>query len=127
MTDTPKPEPPRHLSAESRVLWRQILDAFDFEEWELKTLRLALEALDRGSTARRALRRLGLTYDDRFGTPHSRPEVQIERDARRAWIECMKALALPTDLDEEGQPRNLRGHWESPRRDGRPRLAKVAG
>src|SRR3954454_14430046 len=103
--------PPGHLSAESQTLWRELTDSFTFEPHETKLLRLALEALDRCNQARRALRRHGLTYDDRFGQPHARPEVQIERDARAAYARLMKELGLPDDEESEyGRPgRDRRG------------------
>jgi phage terminase small subunit len=128
MTDTPRPDPPRHLSQESRALWRQLVADFDFEEHELKTLRLALEALDRASQARRAIKRLGMTYEDRFGQPHARPEVAIERDARASWLRLMGALDLPADEEEAGQPKTIRGQFgrKTPRGRGRVALAKAA-
>jgi hypothetical protein len=56
-------DPPRHLSAESRRLWRSLHERFEFDDHEEKTLRLALEALGRANQARRAIRRHGLTYN----------------------------------------------------------------
>jgi P27 family predicted phage terminase small subunit len=96
--------PPGHLSAESQVLWRELADTFDFEPHEVKLLRLALEALDRCNQARRALRRLGLTYDDRFGQPHARPEVRIEAESRQAFARLMKELGLPDEESAYGRP-----------------------
>lgn len=124
----PKPEPPRHLSVEARVLWRHFHDQYDFEPWETKTLRLALDALDRASAARRAIRRYGLTYQDRFGAPHARPEVAIERDARQAWIRLMTALDLPTEEEPSAQVRTIRGTFgpRTPRGQGRVARAKAA-
>jgi hypothetical protein len=43
------PNPPRHLSAESRALWRSLHERIEFDDHEEKTLRLALEALDRAT------------------------------------------------------------------------------
>lgn len=127
MSDT-RPEPPRHLSSESRALWKHFHEQIEFEPWERKTLRLALEALDRASAARRAIKRLGMTYDDRFGQPHARPEVAIERDARQAWVRLMSALDLPTDEAPSKQPTTLRGQFASktPRGQGRVARAKAA-
>jgi P27 family predicted phage terminase small subunit len=99
MAYTP-PAAPEHLSAESRTLWRELTHEYELEPHELKTLRLALEALDRATQARKALRRKGLTYEDRFGAPHARPEVAIERDSRGAFARLMKELALPVEDDE---------------------------
>jgi phage terminase small subunit len=102
--------PPRHLSAEARELWRTLHEAFVLDSHEEKTLRLALEALDRANQARRALRRHGLVYEDRFGAPHARPEVAIERDSRQAWIRMMAALDLPAE-EAPGQSRARHGQF----------------
>jgi phage terminase small subunit len=107
------PAPPGHLSKESRALWGELAEAYDFEPQELKTLRLALEALDRSAQARRALKRLGVTYMDRFGQPHARPEVAIERDSRAAFVKMVSGLDLPTeDAPPTRKPRNIQGEWE---------------
>jgi P27 family predicted phage terminase small subunit len=90
---------PSHLSADSKRLWADLTDALDFDPADLVTLRLALEALDRCSQARRALKRHGITYHDRFGAPHSRPEVRIEAESRRAFAALVAQLDLP-ELDE---------------------------
>lgn len=119
------PAAPEHLSAESRKLWRELTHEYELEPHEHKTLRLALEALDRATQARKALRRKGLTYDDRFGQPHARPEVAIERDSRAAFVRMMKELALPAE-EEAPQPRSTRGTFRSPRGQGRVAQAKAA-
>jgi phage terminase small subunit len=121
------PDAPRHLGAESRALWRELHARYEFEPAEEKTLRLALEALDRANQARRALKRHGLVYLDRFGAPHARPEVAIERDSRQAWVRLMAALELPTE-EPAAQSRTLRGRFgeKTPRGQGRVALAKRA-
>jgi phage terminase small subunit len=103
------PAAPEHLSAESRKLWRELTHEYELEPHELKTFRLALEALDRATQARKAIRRNGLTYEDRFGAPHVRPEVGIERDARAAWARLMRELALPVDDEEPKLDLRVRG------------------
>jgi hypothetical protein len=120
------PDPPRHLSSDSLALWRELTAAYEFEAQELHTLRLALEALDRANQARRAIRRNGMTYDDRFGAPHARPEIAIERDSRQAWIRLMAALDLPAE-EEVAQGRTIRGNFgRTPRGQGRVARAKAA-
>ena len=108
--------PPAHLSTESKALWRELHERYGFEEHERKTLRLALEALDRCSQARRALRKHGLTYEDRFGQPHARPEVAIERDGRAAFARLMAQLELPGE-----EPPHTYGRPERDRSNGRYR------
>jgi hypothetical protein len=101
---------PCHLSAESRKLWTSLHERYLFDDHEEKALRLALEALGRASQARRALTRLGLTYEDRFGQPHARPEVAVERDSRASYLRLMLALDLPDpEAEPAEQPRTIRG------------------
>src|SRR5690606_23269726 len=102
--------------SESAALWRQLLDEYDLAAHELKLLRLALEAYDRCNQARRALRRHGLTFEDRFGRPVPRPEVKIEADSRAAFARLMAQLGLPDP--EEPEPA-----YGRPRRDRRGRYA----
>lgn len=121
-----RPEPPCHLTENAKTVWRDVLRRFELEAEELETLRLALETLDRAAQARRKLKRQGITYDDRFGAPHARPEVAIEREARRDYVRLMDALDLPTD--EEDQPaRGRNGQFvRTPRGNGRVTRLKAA-
>jgi hypothetical protein len=58
---------------------------------------LAGESWDRAEAAREALAEHGMTYDDRFGAPHPRPEVQIVRDATIAFSRLIRELDLDTE------------------------------
>jgi hypothetical protein len=130
MSQVERPEAPRHLSREARALWRSLHERYEFEDHEEHTLRLALESLDRASQARRALKRLGTTYEDRFGAPHLRPEVSIERDARASWLRLMGALDVPAEEEAPAeQGRTIRGQFgqRTPRGQGRVARAKAAG
>lgn len=72
-------------------------DACEFYELqpdEKRTLLLACIAYDRAEAARQVLAEKGMTYEDRFGQPRSRPEVAIERDSRLAYLRCIRALGL---------------------------------
>jgi P27 family predicted phage terminase small subunit len=93
------PKPPRHLSKKTREWWRKIVEAYKFEDFELRLLTAAGESWDRKEKAREVIEKDGLTYLDRFGQPATRPEVGIERDSRLAFFRCMRQLAL-----SEGPP-----------------------
>ena len=93
-------KPPKHLAAATGRWWAHVVTSYELEEHHLHLLRLAGEALDRADQARRALEKHGLTFDDRFGAPHSRPEVAIERDSRLAFARLLRELAL--DVIEPG-------------------------
>jgi phage terminase small subunit len=87
------PHPPPHLNATGARFWESFASDWALEDTDdLELLRLACEALDRATQARKALRREGLTYVDRFGAPHSRPEVAIERQARTSAAAIVKQI-----------------------------------
>lgn len=104
----PGPKAPSHLSAPTRRWWQAVVEEFEFAEHDLRILTAAAEAWDRKESARKALKEKGETYTDRFGAPRVRPEVQIERDARTAFLRAMRELALDVD-PPESRPARRRG------------------
>src|SRR5262245_29195629 len=88
------PRAPSHLSKKTREWWQRIVEAYEFQDFELRLLTAAGEAWDRKEKAREVIETQGLTYTDRFGQPAARPEVAIERDSRLAFFRCMRQLAL---------------------------------
>ena len=95
-------KPPGHLSKQSKDWWLWVTNEFELEEHHLKLLTAASEAWDRYQQARRRLKKRGLTYEDRFGAPRARPEVQIERDNRIAFARLLRELDL--DIEPPGLP-----------------------
>jgi len=90
---------PKHLSAESKRFWAEILKEYCIEDPAgLKILRVALEALDRAQAAREQIEQDGMTYIDKAGQPKGNPLLPVERDSRAAFLAGMKAL----NLDPEG-------------------------
>ncbi len=90
------PEPPEHLSDSSTAWFRAVVGGWELDEHHHRLLVLACESWDRCSQARALLAKHGLTYEDRFGAPRTRPEVAIERDSRLAFDRLVRSL----DLDE---------------------------
>jgi phage terminase small subunit len=88
---------PRHLRGPTRRWYEEVLQSYELEAHHLRLLQLAGEAWDRACEAREALAAHGLTFDDRFGQPHARPEVAVERDSRLAFARLIREL----DLDAE--------------------------
>lgn len=88
---------PQHLKKKTRQWWRQVVQDYYLEPHHIRLLTLAGEAWDRCEEAREILAMEGLTYEDRFGQPRSRPEVAIERDSRLAFARLLREL----DLDVE--------------------------
>jgi len=94
------PTPPAHLRPKTRAWWAEVHHSFALEAHHVRLLTLAAEAFDRAEQAREILAKTGLTFTDRFGQPHARPEVAIERDSRTAFARLLREL----DLDSEPQP-----------------------
>jgi phage terminase small subunit len=94
------PSPPDHLRSETQLWFSQVLMSYELEEHHRRLLVLAAQAWDRAEAAREALAEYGMTYNDRFGSPHPRPEVQIVRDATIAFSRLIREL----DLDTEAPP-----------------------
>jgi P27 family predicted phage terminase small subunit len=92
---------PRHLSAASRRWYRQVADEFVLEAHHLKVLQAAAEAWDRMQQAQREIAVRGLLIEDRFGVPKANPAVNIERDARTAFLRAVRELDLDLDPPKE--------------------------
>jgi hypothetical protein len=92
--ETPKGKAPAHLKPATQRWFAAVLDEFELEEHHVKLLTLAAESWDRRVAARTALDTLGLTFTDRFGAPHARPEIAIERDSRIAFARIVRELDL---------------------------------
>jgi phage terminase small subunit len=88
------PPAPRHLRLATRAWFAHVLKTFELDEHHVRLLTLAAEAWDRGLQAKEALKKSGLTFVDRFGSPRARPEVQIERDSRISFARLIRELDL---------------------------------
>lgn len=94
MTHDDRPKPPKHLKTATRRWWASIVEEYVLEPHHLRLLTAASEAWDRMLDARAALKRHGLTYEDRHGAPRPRPEVAIERDSRIAFARMLREVGL---------------------------------
>jgi len=99
---------PKHLRLATRRWWLEVAEEYTLESHHLRLLTLAGEAWDRCQEAREALKKHGLTFDDRFKQPHARPEVNIERDSRIAFARLLRELSLDVEPPREvGRPPRL--------------------
>jgi phage terminase small subunit len=99
---------PRHLSAKARKFFRSVMTEFELEEHHLKLLTLACTAWDRAEAARLIVEKSGLTYNDRFGQPVSRPEIAIERDSRLAFARLLREIGLDASEPPDSRPPKLK-------------------
>ena len=111
MTRKKQQTAPQHLHETTRKWWLSVVAEYELEPHHVRLLTLAAESWDRCQQARAAIEERGLTYDDRFGAPRSRPEVAIERDSRLAFIRTLRELALDiAEPDEAPRPPAIRGN-----------------
>lgn len=100
-------KPPKHLSKESKLMWKKIISAYEIEdEAGLKILRTACESFDRGQSAREQIDRDGLTVEDAKGQQKPHPLLTIERDSRQGFLAAIKQLNLDLEplRDRPGRP-----------------------
>src|SRR4051794_12212224 len=88
---------PGHLRPSTRAWFTQVVGDYALEQHHVRLLTLAAESWDRCEQAREALAG-GLTFTDRFGAPHPRPEIAIERDSRTAFARLVRELDLDTEV-----------------------------
>jgi P27 family predicted phage terminase small subunit len=103
------PAPPRHLRAATRRWFAEVVGAYALEPHHVKVLVRACEALDRAEQAREALRQHGLTFNDKNGLPHPRPEIKIENDSVIRFARLLRELSLDIDPPAEARPPRLAG------------------
>ncbi len=92
-----RPKAPAHLQPVTAKWWRQVVNDYMLEPHHVRLLTLAAEAWDRNQAARAIIDDKGLTYQDRFDAPRTRPEVAIERDTRLAFARLLRELDLDVD------------------------------
>lgn len=97
MTKKTTHKPPKHLTAATKRWWASVNSEYALEDHHRRLLTLAAESWDRCEQARKAIAKHGLTFDDRFGQPRSRPEIAIERDNRIGFARLLRELALDVD------------------------------
>jgi P27 family predicted phage terminase small subunit len=103
MTKTTKPPgtAPKHLRKESAAFFNNVMTDYTLDEHHVILLTKACESLDRIEEAREIIKREGLTYKDRFGSPRANPAVAIERDNKISVARLFRELGL--DLAGDGK------------------------
>lgn len=105
---TKKPKIPGHLKATTKKWFRQVVADYVLEPHHIKLLTLACEAWDRSVEAQRILDSEGLTYADRWGVPHPRPEVKIKEQAEIIFARLLRELCLDIEPPKDvGRPPSL--------------------
>jgi phage terminase small subunit len=105
MTPAPDPKPPTGLSRPARRLWRDVVQAFELEPWQLVLLEQACRSLTRIGQAEAAIRADGLYVTDRFGQKREHPACETERSNRRLFKVYMRELQLGEPAPDGGYDR----------------------
>jgi P27 family predicted phage terminase small subunit len=100
-------KPPKHLRAATSQWFAQIIADYELESHHIRLLTKACESWDRSEQAREGLVKHGLTFEDRFGSPHARPEIAIERDSRLAFARLLRELGLDIAPPSDSRPNAL--------------------
>jgi phage terminase small subunit len=103
-------KPPKHLRAATSQWFAEVVGEYELDSHHIRLLVKACESWDRSEQAREALLKHGLTYEDRFGAPHARPECAIERDSRLAFARLIREISLDVSPPSESRPATLRGN-----------------
>lgn len=102
---------PKHLKRDGKRLFKRITDEYTLDTHHIELLRLACEALDRASEARKALDTHGTIFMDRHGQPKPRPEAKILNDSRIAAARLLREIGLDAQEPETTpRPPRLRGY-----------------
>lgn len=102
------PSPPKHLSADARKWWRNIMAEYGLTDQPgLLLLQTALEAFDRMKSAAARIDADGEAIVDRWGQIKPHPLLTTERDSRSQMLMALKQLNLeiePQHVARIGRP-----------------------
>jgi phage terminase small subunit len=90
------PPAPQHLKEATQAWFNEVVRTFILEQHHVRLLTAACQAWDSMETARAAIAEHGQTFTDQNGCPKARPEIQIERDSRLAFVRIVRELDLDT-------------------------------
>jgi P27 family predicted phage terminase small subunit len=103
------PSPPKSLKKEGKALWNRVVEGFELEPYQMQTLRLACECLDRIEACRQVLQREGLMLQGRFGAK-AHPLTSVEKDNKTVFARLLREIGLDAMVDSEAtRPKPLYG------------------
>lgn len=88
------PRAPKHLSAESRKLWNDVVKAWILGPDGLAILRGALESWDSYQACREEVKRDGQTFRTDSGQIRQHPAAKLSADYFTAFRQAMRQLGL---------------------------------
>jgi hypothetical protein len=93
-----------HLRPETQQWVVSVEARYELEDHHRMLLLFAGESWDLSAKAREVIDKLGMTFKDRFGAPHTRPEVAIERDSKITYARMLRELALDVEPPDSRPP-----------------------
>jgi phage terminase small subunit len=100
------PTAPRSLKATGKALWVTVVTDLELEPYQLATLRLACECLDRIDAARLAIQEHGLVIAGRFGLK-SNPACDLETKNKVVYARLMREIGLDALEMDAARPKPL--------------------
>ena len=96
-------KPPSHLSKKAQTFFKNFVDEGEVDQSAVEVLTRVCESQDRADQAAEELKRAGsLTTLDRFGVARAHPMVSVERQARAAIVDGLKALGVLKQTKDDG-------------------------
>jgi phage terminase small subunit len=93
---TPK-KPPKHLTRESKAIWRSLNTEWELGTSELLLLKTSLEAYDRLNAARMQIDTEGPTIISPSGLIKPHPCLKIEKESRAGFLQAWRMLNLDVE------------------------------
>ena len=93
------PAAPKSLRTKGKAFWKTVVDQFQLEDYQLVTLRLAAECLDRIEDARLAIQKHGLVIEGRLGVK-ANPACEVEKNNKTIYARLVREIGLDAILDE---------------------------
>ena len=93
-----------HLRPETQQWVASVEARYELEDHHRMLLLFAAESWDLSTKAREVIDKLGMVFKDRFGAPHTRPEVGIERDSKITYARMLRELALDGEPPDSRPP-----------------------
>ena len=95
------PAAPKHLTAESKKLWRKLNEDYEFEVGQLLILEGAMECFDRMREAQKEIEAHGILVDS-GRLLRANPAAKAENDSKKLLLAHIRQLGI--DLEPIGEP-----------------------
>jgi len=95
---------PKTLGRDGRAFWAKIVAGYELQEHHFRLLEGACQCLDRISTARAEVAKMGEYFIDRWAQPKEHPGLVAERNQKVLFARLMRELCLDGVEAVESRP-----------------------